>query len=244
MIGTKPERRTRWTGDAGMTLVELMVSLVLVSTVVAIVAGGTMTAMRHMGSNAARLTEVSTNKVAIEAMAKTLRTAVQPKDYGNLTSTEAAIIDGNGYFLRFYAALTPLQEGSCVGQSHFGPAQLRYQLTADGTLTETYREPDLHACGNRNFTYTCVVGSANCLARTRVIARDLIYQPIFVYFDQTAAVISSLPLASSGQSSAVDAIDVALKGQTGRDETSSVVTRISLINPAPVCNPAVMTCTP
>ena len=77
-----------------MTLVELMVTIGLMSTVIAIVAGGLVTATSLMGSNSLRLQEISQNKVAIEAMTKTMRTAVEPRLLGS-ASDAAAFIQGD-----------------------------------------------------------------------------------------------------------------------------------------------------
>ncbi|MGB7981526.1 MAG: type II secretion system protein [Candidatus Nanopelagicales bacterium] len=212
--------------DRGTTLVELMVTLALTSAVIAVVAGGLVTATKMMGSNALRLQEVSENKVAIEAMTKTLRTAVEPRLLGS-SSDAAAFIQGNARQVAFYAALSSLVEPTGAGMTQYGPVRVTYTL-ASGALTETYQLPDPHLASNRNYTY-CAAGSPGCSVRSRVLARNLANTVMFTYYGESQNTLA-VPL-SAGNLEAVDSIDIVVTSQTSqRDESSTVVSRVSLVN--------------
>jgi prepilin-type N-terminal cleavage/methylation domain-containing protein len=227
LVGREPDR--------GMTLVELMVTTFLLSTVVAIVAGGIVTATRLMGSNRLRLDEVSENKVAIEAITKTLRTAIEPRLLG-ASSSEAAFIQGDARKVKFYAAQSSLIEPTGNTMTQFGPVRISYTVATDGTLTETYQLPDAHLPNNHDYTY-CTPGSTGCVVRTRVLARNLEAGPVFTFYGETQNTLS-VPLSASSLE-AVDSIDIVLASQTGTDETSTVVSRVSLVNAgnAPTASP-------
>lgn len=209
----------------GMTLIELTVTVTLISTVVAIVAGGMVTATHLLGQNRLRLTEVSENKVAIEAMAKTLRTAVEPRLLGS-NSDAAAFIKGDNRSVVFYAALSSLVEPTSAAQNRHGPVRVTYTVTG-GELVETYQLPDLHAADDHDYTY-CTAGSAGCEVRTRTLAHNVVSGAVFTYYGESQNQLS-VPLSSDGLE-AVDSIDIVLTSQTGSDESSTVVTRVSLIN--------------
>jgi hypothetical protein len=211
---------------AGVTLVELTVAIALTSAVVGIVAGGMVTATRLMGSNSLRLQEISENKVAMEAMTKTLRTAVEPRLLGS-ASDESAFIEGDDREVVFYAALSSLIEPSGAGASQYGPVRVTYTVT-NGDLVETYQLPDPHVPSDHDYTY-CTAGSSGCQVRTRVLARHIVDSPMFTYFSESQAQLA-VPLNSTGLE-AVDSIDIVVTSQTSdADETSTVVSRVSLVN--------------
>ena len=224
--------RTRAAGgghERGMTLVELMVTITLTSTVVAVVAGGLVTATQLMGSNSLRLQEVGENQVAIEAMTKTMRTAVEPRLLG-AASEAAAFIQGDAKQVAFYAALSSLVEPTGAGMTRYGPVRVSYMLTGD-ELVETYQLPDPHLPTNRDYTY-CTAGSTGCEIRTRVVARNVVNVvdgPIFTYYGESGNTLT-VPL-STANLEAVDSIDIVVTSQTAEgSESSTVVSRVSLVN--------------
>jgi len=212
--------------DRGMTLVELMVTMTLTSTVIAVVAGGLVTATRLMGSNSLRLQEVSENQVAIEAMTKTLRTAVEPWLLGAATDA-AAFIQGDSRRVSFYAALSSLVEPTGAGMTQYGPVRITYTLSG-GALTETYQLPDPHLATNHDYTY-CTKGTSGCAIRTRVLARNLVDAPMFAYYGESQNTLA-VPLSATNLE-AVDSIDIVVTSQTAQGtESSTVVSRVSLVN--------------
>ncbi len=212
--------------ERGMTLVELMVTITLTSTVVAVVAGGLVTATQLMGSNSLRLQEVGENQVAIEAMTKTMRTAVEPRLLG-AASEAAAFIQGDAKQVAFYAALSSLVEPTGAGMTRYGPVRVSYRLTGD-QLVETYQLPDPHLPSNRDYTY-CTAGSTGCEVRTRVVAHNIVDGPIFTYYGESGNTLA-VPL-STANLEAVDSIDIVVTSQTAEGtESSTVVSRVSLVN--------------
>lgn len=219
-------RGTGRSGERGMTLVELMVTITLMSTVVAVVAGGLVTATRLMGSNSLRLQEVGENQVAVEAMTKTMRTAVEPRLLGAATDA-AAFIQGDARQVAFYAALSSLVEPTGAGMTRYGPVRVSYKWTG-GQLVETYQLPDSHLPSNRDYTY-CTAGSTGCEVRTRVVAHDIVDAPIFTYYGESGNTLA-VPL-SAANLEAVDSIDIVVTSQTSAGtDSSTVVSRVSLVN--------------
>lgn len=219
-------RQGRGEHERGMTLVELMVTITLTSSVVAVVAGGLVTATKLMGSNSLRLQEVGENQVAIEAMTKTMRTAVEPRLLG-AASDDAAFIQGDSKRVAFYAALSSLIEPTGGGMTRYGPVRVTYTLTG-GELVETYQLPDEHLPSNHDYTY-CTVGSTGCEVRSRTIASNVVDAPIFTFYGESGNTLA-VPL-SAANLEAVDSIDIVVTSQTAEGtESSTVVSRVSLVN--------------
>ena len=218
--------RRRYEHEQGVTLVELMVTVGLIGTVVAIVAGGLVTATSLMGSNALRLQEVSENKVAIEAMTKTMRTAVEPRLLGS-SSDAAAFIQGDARAVAFYAALSSLVAPTGSGTTRYGPVRVTYSLI-NGELIETYQLPDPHPANDHDYTY-CSAASSGCEVRSRVLASNLVDAPVFTYYGESQGALA-VPL-STDNLEAVDSIDIVVTSQTSEGtDSSTVVSRVSLVN--------------
>jgi len=209
-----------------VTLVELTVTIALLSTVIAIVTGGMITATHMLGTNTLRLDEIGENRVAIEAMTKTLRTAVEPRLLG-ADSSEAAFIQGDATQVQFYAALSSLMAPSGSGSNRYGPVKMTYTVTG-GVLVETYQLPDLHAANDHDYTY-CTAATTGCEIRSRALASNLAVGTVFTYYGETQTALA-VPLKDKGNLEAVDSIDIVLTSQTGQDESSTVATRVSLVN--------------
>lgn len=203
----------------------MTVTASLLAIVVAIVAGAMVTATHLLGENRLRLEEIGENRVAIEAMTKTLRTAVEPRLLGS-NSDAAAFIQGDGQKVIFYAALTSLAEPTGTGSNQYGPVRMTYSVTG-GDLVETYQLPDLHAATNHDYTY-CAAGTTGCTIRSRIIARHIAATSVFTYYGESQDKLS-VPL-STDNLEAVDSIDIVLTSQAGTDEQSTVATRVSLVN--------------
>lgn len=220
--------------EGGMTLVELIVTVSLMSTVVAVVAGGMITATRLMGDNRLRLQEVADNKVAMEAITKTLRTAVEPRLLGS-SSEAAAFIQGDAAKVAFYASQSSMVAPTGNTPTRYGPVRVTYTVTS-GELVETYQLPDLHLPSDYDFTY-CTPGSTGCEVRSRTLARNITNATVFTYYGQSQGTLA-VPLSAANLES-VDSIDIVLTSQTGTDEPSTVVSRVSLVNAgnAPTATP-------
>jgi hypothetical protein len=215
--------------DSGVSLIEVIVTLGLTSSVIAMATSGLVISQRSLGANASRLDGISQNKVAIEAMGKTIRTAVEPRLLGSPCDTCAAFIQGDNKKVKFFAALSSMIEPVGTAQTSYGPVKVSYTFGA-GKLTETEQLPDLHAPSDHNYTY-CTPGATGCVVRSRVLAHNIVDAPVFTYYDQSGNVLA-LPLeTSSDRLLAVDSIDVVVASRPSTAaETSTVVTRISLVN--------------
>ena len=64
--------------DEGVTLIEMLVTLTILSGVIAGVTAALNMGLRTLGGNAARQDATAQSKVAVEAMGRSLRTAVLP----------------------------------------------------------------------------------------------------------------------------------------------------------------------
>ena len=217
--------RQRLWGAQGVTLVEMTVTVTLLSAVIALVAGGMVTATHLLGQNRLRLDEIAENRLAMEAMTKTIRTAVEPRLLGS-NSDAAAFIQGDKRSVIFYAALSSMVEPAGSGANRFGPAKVTYSVTG-GNLVETYQLPDLHAATDHDYKY-CAAGSTGCQVRSRTLAQHVTGGSVFTYYGESGAELQ-VPL-SPDSLEAVDSIDIVLTSQTGTDEVSTVVSRVSLVN--------------
>ncbi len=224
--------------ERGATLVEMLVAISLTTIVIAIATTGMISASRVMGVNSLRLRELSTNKVAIEAMAKTLRTAVEPRDYGDAAAAGTAVISGDATSVNFYAALSSVGSASCTGTTHYGPSQVSYTLVG-GVITETTRAPDLHACGTLTFTYACTPSSADCIYHSRVLARNIVSTSLFTYLASDGSALS-VPLLST-RLEAVDSIDIVVVSRVAGAKSTTTATRVSMLNPGLPVTPSAST---
>ena len=64
--------------DQGVTLIEMVVVIAILSGVLAMVMTVIIAAQKNVNGNSARLDQIQQGKVAMESMSKTLRTAVRP----------------------------------------------------------------------------------------------------------------------------------------------------------------------
>lgn len=221
----KPHRQR---DDTGFTLIEMVIAMSIMSLVVAITTAGLSQAERLFSSNADRLDGVTQSKVAIEAMTKTIRTAVEPRLLGDPCDTCLAFIEGDATSMTFKAALSTMRPPSGNEATRYGPAKVTYRLVGS-ELEETYQLPEVHL-PTAPYTY-CSVGAVGCDARVRTLATDLVAGQVFTYYDSST---NSLPLPlqnSQERLAAVDSIDIVLTTQvSNRVEASTLVSRVSLVN--------------
>ena len=210
----------------GMTLVELMVTITLTSTVVAVVAGGLVTATQLMGSNSLRLQEVGENQVAIEAMTKTMRTAVEPRLLGAALDA-TGVHPGRRTGGRLLRGLVVTGRADRSGDDPLRPGAGHLQLT-DGELVETYQLPDAHLPSNHDYTY-CTAGSTGARSAPGSLPRTS-WTPRSSPTTARAGTRWRSPCPRPNLE-AVDSIDIVVTSQTAEGtESSTVVSRVSLVN--------------
>ncbi len=153
--------------DDGVTLIELMVTVGILSGVIAGVTSALMMGVQTLGGNAARQDATAQSKVAVEAMGRSLRTAVMPSQLKGTCEgcDNAAFIRGDATSVLFYANVgnDVLSPGSGLNDS--GPREVSYDLR-DGVLTETVTRPKPHAVDDYIFNW-CRDGSTGCQVNTR-----------------------------------------------------------------------------
>ena len=232
-------RRAEHSEERGFTLIEMVVAMSLMLVVTGITTAGLTQGQRLLGTNAQRLDGVTDAKVAMEAMTKTIGTAVEPRLLGDPCDDCLAFIEGDETSMTFKAALSTMRPPTGNEVTRYGPARVTYDLV--GTeLTETYQLPEPHLPG-ATYDY-CTPGVSGCDARVRTIARELAPGQIFTYYDSATNVLP-LPLENSTERlSAVDSIDIVLTTQASAHvEPSTLVSRISLVNagsePTPSASP-------
>jgi prepilin-type N-terminal cleavage/methylation domain-containing protein len=127
--------------DGGFSLTELMVTMFIMGIVVAASVSLTIGFERTNAENISRQDQIDSARTAVEAMSKSLRTAVKP---AQLTSTctlctEDAFLQGTDFSVQFYANLNNYL-------NKVGPSRVTYTLVTTGPkagqIVETVQTPD------------------------------------------------------------------------------------------------------
>lgn len=170
--------RRRAGEDAGITLIEVLVGVVLLSLVGGLLTTLVVDMLRTSSGTSSRLTNVDSVRVALDDVTKGLRTAVRPEQLNPACTTncDSAFRAAAGTSVSFYAN---------YGTS--GQAQLTtYRVEADPDHPGTGRlveEVFASAPPGGTPSLTCGTG-----CRTRVVARGLTWpltgtDPVFDYAD-------------------------------------------------------------
>lgn len=218
-------------GDAGMTLAELLVGVVVAAMVVA--AAGTLFAvgMRSNATSTARLTTINQARVSVEAMGRSLRTAVLPSQLDDAGNTDTAFLQGEANAVSFYANINNLN-------NTVGPSRVTYTVNAARQLVQTV-QPPLPNPVSHDFKY-CDPALAGCVKTVTVLAEGVdVSVPLFRYYDSTGAVISYATTCPDGNACLsgtslgnVDAVDLTLVLRTSGVSIgpTTYVLRVSLPN--------------
>ncbi|MDQ1710954.1 MAG: hypothetical protein QOE45_404 [Frankiaceae bacterium] len=214
--------------DAGTTLPELLVVTSLFVLIGGLVATTTVFAQRQTGITATRQRNTDGARVALEAMSKTLRTAIQPSQlqYGCLTCTGS--ISGSSAVTA--ASTTSVTFYGNIDNSGAGPTIVTFATTLDpatntGTLVQTLQKPD--AGSAPNYTY-CTPGPT-CPVTTRTLVRGVVWPvspAMFTFYDVNGAAV---PFATNGTVGAsaladIDAVDITVKVDTPTGYTNAPTT--------------------
>lgn len=243
-------RRLRHAGaDAGTTLAEMLVAMVLFSIILAAVLTISIGFTRTNQETIQRQDQVDVGRVAVEGMSKSLRTAVLPSQLiTNCTVTactsDVAFLLGQDYAVRFYANLDN-------GDDKVGPSKVSYVLatsgSTSGTLTEKIQTPDNADPTKTGGYYTyCDAESASATTTckkhlvTRVLARGVQWttgKPVFAFYDDDG---KRLDPSKSGGSLAADdlgdviavelTVTVQLKGGSTQVRPTTYISRVALPN--------------
>ena len=221
--------------DEGVTLIEMVVVIAILSGVLAMVMTVIIAAQKNVNGNSARLDQIQQGKVAMESMSKTLRTAVRPSQL-NATCTgcdQAAFLQGNARSVQFYANINN-------PANILGPSRVSYTVDNSGVLTETLQAPNAHSATDYNYQY-CTPGPG-CTVTSRVLARGVsLNQNMFTYYDASNNTFTTLPLASADLPR-VDSIDIIVKISSSAQVSATTFTqRVTLPNADAVQQTAVPT---
>jgi prepilin-type N-terminal cleavage/methylation domain-containing protein len=218
--------RARLHGDGGFTLTEMVVVMFILGIVLAAVQTTLLMTQKTVGVNNMRLTQTMQAKTAIEAMSRTLRTAVLPSQLNGTcgSCSTAAFIQGTANSVQFYANINN-------DKNIIGPSRVTYSVAGNGDLTETIQAPNAHAATDYNYQYC--TPSATCVVPTRVLAHFVqTTKPLLTYYDKNGTVFTDTTLTAV-ELAGVDSIDLFLQVQAAANQTLTSTTlteRVTLPN--------------
>jgi prepilin-type N-terminal cleavage/methylation domain-containing protein len=217
--------RRRARRDDGFTLAEMLTVTSLMGIIFAIAFTAMIQAQTTVRGNASRLDQTQQAKLAMDAMTRTLRTAVLPSQIGGGSATTSAFVEGRWNKVSFFANVNNEDDLN-------GPSKATYELTSTGDVVETIQPSSGKDASTGEFAY-CTVGAVGCKVSTRTIARKVVYdptKPLFTYYSVTDVDGLPLPLDAATLPT-VNSMDVNVSIKVGKDVVAStVVTRVSLPN--------------
>jgi prepilin-type N-terminal cleavage/methylation domain-containing protein len=226
-----PLRRIRRTDD-GVTLTELLVTMVVLGLLVSATVLMVNASMRVSSANKERLDQSNSATIAMQRVSRTLRTAVLQSQLTTTCTlsicTESAFLKGTPTSVQFYADVDN-------PKNSVGPSRVTYDVTG-GVLTETLQKPDSPTPDAAGYHY-CTPGPG-CAIRTTVLATDVSSAAAIFSFYTSADPVNAIPLATGSQLTAaqlkvVDSIDVSLNVQRAGGANvagASMVQRVALPN--------------
>ena len=183
-------RRSRATRDEGTSLVEMLVTMALLTVVLAATITFIIGFTRTNAKNVSLQQQVDTGRSASQMMTKTLRTAVMPSQLTSSCTlcTEDAFVMGQDYAVQFYANIN--NPGNSVG-----PSRVTYTVATSGPnagdLVEKVQLPQSNSPGVTGYDYcaaeapSATVDCKNKLS-TRILAKGVQFNsgtPLFQYYD-------------------------------------------------------------
>jgi type II secretory pathway pseudopilin PulG len=228
--------RTRLGGAAdssGQSLVELMVVMGILTALMATVVGTLVNTQQQVRQDSNRLDQGQQATVGAEAMTKTMRTAVLPKQLNGTCSVcdASAFLSGGPRSVSFYANLNNLGAVDGAGYTTDGPSKVSYIVSTTGILTETVQRTLAHLPNDFNFSW-CDPTQSSCVKTTRILARNVSTSAtLFTFYDKTGGALVT-PLESSATNlAAVDSLDISLSVRVSTAvPASTIVTRVTLPN--------------
>jgi len=234
-------RRATARRDAGMTLTELMVVMLIMGIVVAATATLTIGMSRTTGQNVARQDQIDVARAAVERISKTTRTAVKPSQLLSSCSVSCAEVDaflqGKNLSVKFYANLD--NPGNSVG-----PSQVTYTIATSGAdagvLIEKVQRPDSNIPTSSGYAYcNAEVAGATSACRSRLTVRRVApgvstAKPVFAYFagngDPLIPVASGLSAADLEKVLAIEVTLTVRSASPTAPRPTTYIQRITLPN--------------
>jgi type II secretory pathway pseudopilin PulG len=228
-VNARVRRRAAPTGEAGVSLVELLVTIIVTSIVATATVALVLGVHRANARNEARLDQVNTARNAVEVMTRGLRSAVRqsqllPKCPG--CAAEPAVVSASGYSVVFYTNLD--NSGNAAG-----PRKVSYTVATTGAtagqLVEVVQRPDSSTPTATGYRY-CTTDDSACAARrsTRLLASGVRTDgtaPLFSYTDSTGAGLAGSNLSAT-QLESIVAVELTLRlvgiSPGARDDTTYI----------------------
>lgn len=220
-----PDRQHRW-DDAGTSLAEVLVSMVLLGVIGTITSTALVSGQRASTGTTTRVQATGDVRVAHAAATKALRTATTAT-----VSPTAPFVSSS--------ALTAAGSRSVTFYAHdraaTGPTRTTYEALSDGRLVETRVAATVVPASGTDaayFTWTAP-------PRARVLLRDVAAGTVLRYYDVTTACPAGCELVPSGtpatltaaQLVLVDAVEISLsvdRLSSGRTQRVTVTNRIGV----------------
>lgn len=205
--------RRRPTGEDGLSLSELLVTMVVGSLVLGAAAVLFSSALQSSTTTQRRLDTVNSGRIAMDALTRSLRTAVLPSQLDDLTNTDAAFLRATADSVSFYANLQndPGPTPSPDDLAHLGPRRVSYAVVG-GSLVQSLQLPDAHAVDDHDYTY-CDPQAAGCSVTRLALSPVSTVMPLFTYYANGGTRLDLDPACgclSSAGLLAVDAVEVRL----------------------------------
>ena len=229
------ERSGRHGRDGGLSLVELMVTMLITGLVAALTASLVIGVQKTNQANVVRQDQVDAARVAVEGMSKTLRASVKPSQVSGSCTTCAsdAFLVGGNLTVQFYANINN-------PKNSVGPSRVTYTVastgSAAGQLVETIQRPTSNIPTASGYTY-CAPGAAGCAStiKTRVLARGVVTtSPVFSYFDQAGVKMTpgsgSLSAAQLKNVLSMEVVVQVQMGTRGEAKPTTYIQRVMLPN--------------
>ena len=193
--------------DAGVTLVELTVTMLVLASLVSMLVLMVTAGQRVSLGVKERMDQSNSSSLAMERMSRNLRTAVLQSQLTTVCTlsvcTDSAFLQGGPTSVQFYADVDN-------PNNSIGPSRVTYTVT-NGNLIETLQKPDSPNPDASGYHYC--TGGNGCVIRTQTLATNVqTTDPVFSYYSSAAPnvamVMGTGNVLTAAQLKLVDSIDV------------------------------------
>lgn len=198
--------RTRLRADAGLTLVELLMVMLLMAVVGTLASTWVIGTQRTAAGFTARVDDLADARLAVERITRDLRVAIRPRNGTAAFAAGATVSD-----VTFYANLT-------AGP----PLRVRYVLTGTGTTGQLVREQTAARGTVQPYTYPAAPDSSMVLARSLDVS-----VPLLTYYDVPSSALAPCTSTSPAPSPCATAMPVA-PSVTQLDAVGSVQVEVAV----------------
>ncbi len=208
-MSVRPGRRAA-RGETGITLVELLTTIMILGIVLATIYSGLLSGQDTVMGVNERLRNLDEARVLVNVVTKDVRTAVR------LTSGSSPFITADRNEAVFYANL----------DTTGAPKKVRIYVDGEDQLLEQVWDPDVGSVAP-DYTYT---GSPSVRFVGQYVANET--TPVFTYLDDDDNPLTATPLSATDRL-AIKAVRVTLeikRTSSYNDATTTVVNRVRLPN--------------